>query len=102
MEEEKCCGDCCWFCGEETDGWGICALQKGGLDSVNCTDMCQDDFVSRREMRHHMAVLLREKRWQVRTGDFDSGKISIPPQKEDVIRAIGFAYRYMKVFSKLY
>ena len=99
--KDNFCGACCWFCHEDTDGWGQC-LRQELCDSMNCSDLCTtDEYVSRAEMRHHMAVLLKEKRWQKRTCGWCSGEIFFPPEMEDVIKAMEFAYRYMKVFSKL-
>ena len=98
--DENCCGDCCWFYGEETNGWGLCAKLRleWELDSMHCSDMCEDDFVSRKEMRHHMAVLLQHNRW--RKSDLPPGQIrQVDPF--EVGFAIDFAYKYMKVFSDL-
>ena len=95
-KEEKCCGNCCWFYAEDTDGWGQCILQDYDLNSMHCSDMCEDDYVSRQEMRHHMAVLLQASRY------YEQGA-----QKRHLVganefkSAIKFAYKYMKAFSKL-
>lgn len=97
-EAEKCCGNCCWFYAEDTDGWGFCACQKNrDIDMEHCSDMCEDDFVSREEMRHHMAVLLQYHRW---LSDY-SGEIRKSPNKVGVMDATWFAYKYFKMFSKL-
>lgn len=100
-EEEKCCGNCCWFYAEDTYGFGCCPFQFGEI--VECGKSCgvEKEFVSKKEMRHHMAVLLQEKRWQKRTDGWRNGEIFFPPEREDVIKAIDFAYKYMKVFSEL-
>lgn len=100
-EEEKCCGNCCWFYAEDTYGFGCCPFQFGEI--VECGMSCgvEKEFVSKKEMRHHMAVLLQEKRWQKRTDGWRNGEIFFPPEREDVIKAIDFAYKYMKVFSEL-
>ena len=94
-KEEKCCGGCCWFYAEDTDGWGFCACQKGKeLDIMNCSDMCEDDYVSKKEMRHHMAVLLQYHR-------ADESMNYRFPGGDALEDAVVFAYRYMKVFSEL-
>jgi hypothetical protein len=108
--EEKYCGNCCWFYGEMTDGKGMCAEAKESAwkDFTHCDKKCwlarggcdNPCFVSRQEMRHHMAVLLQEKRWQEWYEGKREGKIGLP-DATDVIEARDFAYRYMKVFSKL-
>ena len=95
MTEEKCCGGCCWFCFEETDGWGQCMHQEE-CDLMHCSDLCTTDkYVSHEEMRHHMAVLLQATRWIE-----DSANRRMPTAK-DYSEAIAFAYKYMKRFSKL-
>ena len=101
-KEDKCCGNCCWFYGEMTDGEGFCALRDSSINETRYDFLCAYELhVSCQEMRHHMAVLLKEKRWQKRTSGWRNGEIFFPPEREDVIKAIDFAYRYMKVFSKL-
>lgn len=96
-KEEKCCGNCCWFYAEDTDGWGFCACQKNReIDMEHCSDMCEDDFVSREEMRHHMAVLLQDIRWDKYT-DF----IRYSVDGDEATKAKEFAYKYIKTFSKL-
>lgn len=94
-KEEKCCGNCCWFFSEDTDGWGFCAANKCTIgEFINCTDMCQDDFVSRQEMRHHMYVMLRIKYWY-------EGVHWHVLNPHEMHEAYSFAYKYMKVFSNL-
>ena len=67
---EKFCGNCCWFCAEDTDGYGLCTKAKDPLlDMTHCGDQCRIiianrkeskyAFISKKEMRHHMAVLLQ-------------------------------------------
>ena len=97
MNEDKCCGNCCWFFGEDTDGWGQCVLQDYDLNSMHCSDMCEDDYVSRQEMRHHMAVLLQHNRW--RRSELTSHVYQVDPF--ELGDAIDFTVKYMKTFSKL-
>ena len=101
QKEEKCCGECCWFCHENTDGFGICYQSNKSLgDFFGCSHICHiQKFVSRKEMRHHMAVLLQRARFQ----EDDSGYSFERKRKYPfgVIEAIKFAYEYMKVFSNL-
>ena len=59
-EEEKCCGACCWFQFEDTEGWGYCPHLTIGESSgvTHCSDLCtRDKFVSKSEKRHHLAML---------------------------------------------
>lgn len=106
QEEERCCGACCWFYAEDTDGWGFCARRKGDItEYMHCDDLCNDandddtdNFVSRQEMRHHMAVLLQDRRCM---HDCNVRAIRKPVDSIERGKAIEFAYKYMKVFSKL-
>ena len=104
QEEEKCCGNCCWFYDEMTDGEGFCAEAKDNPwgDFVRCDKACRyvrggsDNycFVSKKEMRYHMVVLL-----QYHLADEDMNhRFSGGEALED---AMVFAYKYMKVFSEL-
>jgi len=99
QEEEKCCGNCCWFYDEMTDGDGFCIMQKGEIDDLMyCGSKCCDLFVSRQEMRHHMAVLLQANRY--RRDDHVPSIYRMPDPKE-LVKAIDFAYNYIKIFSNL-
>jgi hypothetical protein len=55
-------------------------------------------FVSRKEMRHHMAVLLQ---WERYMSDRSELTLYRAPSLADRNKAMKFAYKYMKVFSKL-
>ena len=64
-EEEKCCGACCWFKFEDTEGWGYCPHLADGETSgmTHCSDLCtQNKFVSNIELRHHLAMLRKCQR----------------------------------------
>ena len=108
QEEERYCGNCCWFCFEQTDGEGQCMqidehfkYEDGVDNNMNCSNVCNDIpgmpdcFVSRQEMRHHMAVLLQWRRV------VENPLIHRLADYSDVEKAQRFSYRYMKVFSKL-
>lgn len=112
--DEKCCGNCCWFYGEMTCGDGFCVKAENGgyADFFHCSDMCRwgkikEDgsfdyaFVSREDMRHHMAVLLQADRWYRATHDKENSALRYMPDPIDYRVALAFAYQYMKVFSKL-
>ena len=100
-EGDKFCGECCWFYAEDTDGWGQCLRQKL-CDSMNCSDLCTtDEYVNRKEMRHHMAVLLQAERWYSAINDPKNYNIVYVPNPTEYRKAIRFAYKYMKVFSQL-
>lgn len=98
MSEDKCCGNCCWFYGEMTEGKGFCAQSPIEDNVVMCEMCCKTEFVSRKEMRHHMAVLLQHNRWR-RDDWYEPIYRHVDPV--EVSEAIDFAYKYMKVFSKL-
>lgn len=101
QEEERCCGNCCWFYANDNMGLGACPFLFGWAVACERSCVVKEKFASKKEMRHHMAVLLQEKRWQKRTDGWRNGEIFFPPEREDVIKAIDFAYKYMKVFSEL-
>lgn len=98
-DKDKYCGECCWFYGEDTYGYGFCPFRFA--DMHECGQKCDvpEKYVSRKEMRHHMAVLLQRLRVQ----EDDSGYSFEPKRKWPfgVFDAIRFAYKYMKVFSNL-
>jgi len=100
-DKDKFCGECCWFYGEKTDGWGFCVHLKDmcdGSDFKVCSDLCTtDEYVSRQEMRHHMAVLLQYNRWLT---DWIGVK-RYCPDRVDLMDATEFAYKYMKIFGEL-
>ena len=96
-QEERCCGNCCWFCFEDAYGEGQCYGEVDGypMMATMCNCHACERFVSRKEMRHHMAVLLQMSR-------YEKDPLShLSPWYEEKDRAIKFAYRYMKVFNKL-
>lgn len=95
MELEKCCGNCCWFYAEDTYGFGCCPYQFAEVK--NCGDRCQLTlkYVSKKEMRHHMAVLLRMIRHKRRPDECKA------PQYQHEVNALFFAYKYIEIFSEL-
>ena len=94
QKEEKCCGGCCWFYGEDSYGYGFCPFRFA--DTHECGQRCDVPlkYVSKKEMRHHMAVLLQYHR-------ADESMNYRFPGGEALEDAVVFAYRYMKVFSEL-
>lgn len=100
-EEEKCCGNCCWFCFECTDGDGQC-VEVGDdgypMMSTFCNSEACGRYISRQQMRHHMAVLLQANRYR---RDDNVPAIYRMPNPTELGKAIDFSVKYMKVFSKL-
>ena len=93
-DKDKYCGECCWFYGEDTFGYGLCPLAL--MEQKRCDEPCTNGrFVSREDMRHYQAVLLQFGRYMK-----DSFIHKMPKQIE-VVRAIDFAYDFIKVFSEL-
>lgn len=98
MKEDKHCGNCCWFYGECMEGDGFCPHELLSL-MVNCGDECTTgEFISKQEMRHHMAVLLQANRY--RRDDHVPAIYRMPDPKE-LGRAIDFACDYIRTFSNL-
>ena len=96
--EEKCCGECCWFYGEDTNGYGICTFRFAELQE--CSQKCEVPlkFVSKKEMRHHMAVLLQANRYR---RDDNVPSIYTMPNPKELCEAIDFSVEYIRVFSNL-
>lgn len=93
-KKEQYCGNCAWFYAEDTYGFGGCTHQFAVIR--NCEYKCNvDKFVSREEMRHHLAVLTRLLRW---TRDKEHRH---PVSWEDIMKAIEFAIDYIKTYNKL-
>jgi len=95
-KEEQFCGCCCWFYAEDTYGYGCCPFQFGEV--VECDKGCTQtkEFVSKKQMRHYMAVLLKYMR-DKKAGCFN-GEAKWPDQLDNPIE---FAFKYMKIFSNL-
>lgn len=105
VKEEKCCGCCCWFKHEDTDGYGICYGSKYAIGyriGNECFPRCNNtpclDFVSNEQMRHHMAVLLQANRYR---RDPHVPAIYRMPNPKELGEAIDFAIEYIKVFTNL-
>lgn len=97
QEEDKSCGECCWFYAEDTGGYGLCPLAL--MESKRCDEPCTEGkFVGREDMRHHRAVLLQANRY--RRDDHVPAIYRMPDPKE-FGRAIDFSVEYMRVFSEL-
>lgn len=94
QKEEKYCGECCWFYAEDMDGYGFCPFMFA--ETHECGQKCDVPlkYVSRKKMRHYMAVLLQYHR-------ADESMNYRFPGGEALEDAVVFAYRYMKVFSEL-
>lgn len=97
-EAEKYCGECCWFYGEDTFGYGSCPYRFAELQ--RCSDKCPitEKYVSKEDMRHYQAVLLQANRyWR----DDHVPSIYRMPNPKELGKAIDFAVRFIKVFSEL-
>lgn len=94
-KSDKYCGCCCWFYAEDTYGYGGCPFQFAEVRE--CGKKCNiDKFVSKEEMRHHLAVILNYIR-NKRQGCFNDAAKWPDELDEPLI----FAYRYIKIFSQL-
>lgn len=96
--EEKCCGLCAWFFGEDTYGYGYCPFKFG--DVRKCEQPCEADehYVSKKQMRHYLAVLLQANRYR---RDNHVPSCYKMPRPTELGKAIDFAYKYIKTFSNL-
>lgn len=97
-KEDKFCGECCWFYGEDTDGYGLCPFRLAELQ--RCSDKCQiiEKYVSKEDMRHYQAVLLQANRYR---RDDNVSSIYRMPDPKELGMAIDFAYQFIKIFSEL-
>ena len=79
--------------------YGMCSSVFDEDEPYECEDECHNDkFVSREEMRHHLAVLMLYQRW--RRSDQPTGFYKMPDPKE-VGKAVDFACLIIRAFSKL-
>ena len=97
MNNNKCCGSCCWFKHEDIDGFGVCYRRY-----LNHTPYCGEDpckeYVSNKEARHHTAVLIQANRYR---RDQNVPAIYRMPDPKDLGAAIDFAIKYIKQFSEI-
>ena len=98
QEEEKCCGNCCWFYAEDTYGFGCCPFRFA--DVQQCVKRCEvtEKFVSKAQMRHYQAVLLQANRYR---RDQHVPAIYKMPNPTELGKAIDFACSFIKTFSEL-
>lgn len=92
------CGECCWFYGEDTYGYGSCPFRFA--DVHECGQQCDTptNFISNAQMRHYQAVLLQANRYR---RDDNVPAIYRMPDPTELGKAIDFAYKYVKTFSEL-
>ena len=95
-DKDKFCGECCWFYAEDTYGYGCCPFRFAEVK--DCEQPCEVPlkYISKEQMRHHMAVLLQFNRYRR-----DNEGIYVCPNPTEIGNAIDFAYNYMKIFSEL-
>lgn len=98
-KKEQYCGNCAWFYAEDTYGFGGCTHQFAV--TRKCEYKCNvDKFVSREEMRHHLAVLTQIKRILRYQEVGEYTRVNVPPRK-DQKKALDFVVEYVKTYSKL-
>ena len=100
MDKESYCGNCCWFCFEQTEGDGQCMSVgyhglKWGTQTHCSTPACRKHFVSREERDRHLETLNMATKWIE-----DSVNNPIPPAKE-YTEAIVFAKKCIEKFREL-
>ena len=101
--EKNCCGSCCWFYGELTDGWGQC-MRQDICDSMHCSDLCTTyKYISKEKLRHSAAVLAQYRRFQ-RALTLDRGNsisgVLVPFDGDKISEAIEIITRYVNVITK--
>ena len=95
--ECRCCGNCCWFYAEVTDGSGMCAANED-WPYRDCGGAACEHFVSREDKRHYVAVLKQFNRWRC---DDHVPSIYTMPDVKEITKAIDFACEYVKYFEKM-
>ena len=92
---ERCCGACCHFEHEDTDGWGICPLLDAPIgEPMHCSDLCTaDGFISKEEKRHHLAMLRKCQRCL---------KGNIGTQHDVDVKEINRAIDFVVVYCKIH
>ena len=98
MKEDdfKCCGSCCWFKHEDTDGFGVCYQRYPEYIPYCGDDPCKE-YVSNKEARHHVAVLIQANRYR---RDPHVPAIYRMPRPVELGRAIDFAVKYINTHMK--
>ena len=95
----ECCGTCCWFTGEDTDGYGWCVNKNDYLSNIQrCSDEPCSDYASRQQQRDYTAILIRANRYR---RDQHVPSIYRMPNPTDLGKAIDFAVNFIKNFGEL-
>ena len=95
---EKWCAFCSWFHSDDAYGFGCCALKLADVCRAEMPCNNEEYFVSRKQMRHYLAVLLQANRYRRDQHVPSSHKM---PSPTELGEAIDFAYKYIKTFSDL-
>lgn len=102
-EEKKCCGNCCWFCNERTEGDGDCIMCPVDFWIVHCDSKSCDKYINRQKVRHSAAVLAQYRRFQ-RALTLDRGNsipgVLVPFDGDKISEAIEIITRYVNVITK--
>lgn len=98
MKEDdlKVCGNCCWYKGEEIFGWGEC-FNHDEYTMHKCDFCTTGEYTSRKEARHHVAVLIQANRYR---RDPHVPAIYRMTRPVELGRAIDFAIKYIKTHTK--
>lgn len=100
-EPIHCCGNCALNKFEDIDGNSMCMPhynEESGYVTCDMGKKCKE-FISNEEARHHIAVLLQQKRW-VRAVMNNCSTVKMP-SVVDLYKAIGFAVNYFKTFYRI-
>ena len=101
LSEEKCehcCGSCCHFKYEDTDGWGQCAklfkLHPGNVGVCHCSDLCTCGGYASEEFKRHQMVVLRKCQRCLKSNIGTEHALDV----EDICFAIDFLVDYAKLY----
>lgn len=93
---EQCCGSCCHFKYEDTDGWGLCPklAKKDGVGASRCSDLCTCGGYASEEFKRHQMAVLRKCQRCLKSNIGTEHALDV----DDVCFAIDFLIDYAKLY----
>ena len=93
---EQCCGSCCHFKYEDTDGWGLCPklAKKDGVGVMHCSDLCTCGGYASEEFKRHQMAVLRKCQRCLKSNIGTEHALDV----DDVCFAIDFLIDYAKLY----
>lgn len=95
MKPRKRCGNCCWMKYANSNEEGICV--KGG-SKVSCNYARCFRYISIKQARHYIAVLMLHQRWRRSNEPCGTYRMQDPIE---IGKALDFVIEYTKTFMNL-